>query len=234
MRQIHPLGWHERFVASGTYHWFGASGERVPDSSEQWTVHALPDGAQIIRADRQTRDEGVTLAHLWRSPLADGGRIERATLMTYPLTGKPSETLRTEYTFEPTEVRVSWSRGRDATQEAALTVDEGYAILFPVFAANGEGIARAAEQGASQAVRVCPPNGNGEVKLSPQPMSVRYVYDEVLDIGGRAVEARVYSDGVDDAPRNWIDRKSIILRQIDDPETRIELTHYVRTRDAKS
>ncbi len=65
MRYLHAVGLSERFLASGAY---------ITDANvlvEQWTAHALPDGAWLIRVDRIPQN---ILLEAWRS---SSGAIER-------------------------------------------------------------------------------------------------------------------------------------------------------------
>jgi hypothetical protein len=73
MRQIHPVSFHETFVASGVYNDFyeGVPAGRV----EKWTIHELPDGAQLIRVDLDW-SEWSLLVEGWRSAPENGKRIE--------------------------------------------------------------------------------------------------------------------------------------------------------------
>lgn len=69
MRHIHPVGIHEKFVASGQYE----------QAHISWSIHQFPDEAQMIRLDRDMRliDGTSILIEAWRSPIAEGGNIER-------------------------------------------------------------------------------------------------------------------------------------------------------------
>lgn len=53
MRQLHPVSFHERFVASGTYVW-SQDGVATGDV-EHWTVHEPGPGAWSLRADYDGR-----------------------------------------------------------------------------------------------------------------------------------------------------------------------------------
>lgn len=74
MRYIHPIGIHEKFVASGTY--FHADGDKT---ITEWSIHEFPDGAWMLRLDRDGRGaDGMSMiAEVWRSPIAEGGKVAR-------------------------------------------------------------------------------------------------------------------------------------------------------------
>lgn len=69
MRYIHSVGVHEKFVASGEY----------THHHSQWCIHQLPDGAWMMRVDWDKRrvDGTSVLLEAWRSPIAEGGYVER-------------------------------------------------------------------------------------------------------------------------------------------------------------
>jgi hypothetical protein len=52
MRQIHPVGFHEKFVASGVYQYgYIDDASRPLKIIEYWSLHELPDQSQILRID---------------------------------------------------------------------------------------------------------------------------------------------------------------------------------------
>ena len=55
MRYLHPVQAHEKFVASGVYHF--RKNDQALDKSEAWTIHELPDGERFIRVDVDSRRE---------------------------------------------------------------------------------------------------------------------------------------------------------------------------------
>jgi hypothetical protein len=76
MRYIHPVGIHEKFVASGQY--------QHPNIIT-WSIHEMPDGAWMIRLDHDGRatDGTSLLIEAWRSPIAEGGKIGRFDIWGY-------------------------------------------------------------------------------------------------------------------------------------------------------
>lgn len=60
MRYLHPVGAHERFVASGAY--LFAKDGRSLGKTESWTIHELGDGSKLVRVDSDARtEEGKSL-----------------------------------------------------------------------------------------------------------------------------------------------------------------------------
>ncbi|MCB9452072.1 MAG: hypothetical protein H6672_11580 [Anaerolineaceae bacterium] len=60
MRVLHAVKMHEKLVASGIYQ--HRTNGTATGTSEQWSIHELPDGASLIRVDYDARDErGLTI-----------------------------------------------------------------------------------------------------------------------------------------------------------------------------
>jgi len=110
MRQIHPVGFHEKFVASGTYtEYFEAE---PTDNFEHWTVHELPDGGQLIRVDR---DQGRLLIEGWRNPL--NARIERIDIYVWEKHGVRG---KASYIYENGSLQVAYSTSDRPRQEKEI------------------------------------------------------------------------------------------------------------------
>lgn len=81
MRQLHPVSFHERFVASGTYTVY--DGDAPNGDIERWTLHEPGTGSLTIRADYQGEAGGS--ANWLFEGLAvradEGWRVERYDLL---------------------------------------------------------------------------------------------------------------------------------------------------------
>ena len=75
MRQLHPVSLHEKFLASGLYTHLR---DERPAATEEWTIHELPDGSQIVRVDIEDNAEQsramTILIEAWRTSEA---KVER-------------------------------------------------------------------------------------------------------------------------------------------------------------
>lgn len=81
MRQIHPVGFHEKFVASGAYTYQRGQNHKPGDALENWTIHQLSDGGQIIRVDWESKaDYWVSLIEAWQNPI---GNVDRFDIKAY-------------------------------------------------------------------------------------------------------------------------------------------------------
>lgn len=86
MRHIHPIGFHEQFVASGIYQYgYKDDHSKSLDIIEHWSIHQLPDGAHLVRADWDARGEfgESRLVEILRSPETNGRHMERLDVFRY-------------------------------------------------------------------------------------------------------------------------------------------------------
>ena len=224
MRQLHPVGWSERFVASGVYLTYEDA--RPTGAVERWTVHELPDGAQIARVDRQGagRDD-VLLIEAWRSPPAEGGRVER-----FDLQAVGPARMRASYILYPDRLEFSLRPDGGDERHDALPLPDG-ALADPggwLFA--GEIAARAASRGPAAVVTVDP--------AAFQPLvttrTARQTGVEPVTIGPETLAARVYNvEWTGGAPTTlWLDDHDVALRCMGGALTAL-LSQYVRRPESR-
>jgi hypothetical protein len=106
MRYLHAVGLYERFLASGSY-----INDNTGEIIEQWTAHALPDGAWLIRVDRILQN---ILLEGWRSPQGIMERIDVFRLQT--------PTVRITYMRGETRETVDYTRKTAQTDPIHETV----------------------------------------------------------------------------------------------------------------
>jgi hypothetical protein len=109
MRQIHPVGFHEKFVASGTYSHY-LDGE-LSGLVELWSIHELPDQEQIARIDWDGRNavihqDSMLLEALF-APGEPGEKMERLLVHAYGRPTDPIKIARVTYTFFDDYVQTS-------------------------------------------------------------------------------------------------------------------------------
>lgn len=121
MRYLHPVGAHEVFVGSGTY--VTRQGGVVTGAPEHWTIHELPDGAWFIRVDRDGRevDGRSELIEAWRSPIDEGGQIERFDVVASNKVGDVPR--RAQVTYSRMGEQVSVGRSLDSDERVFDEVD---------------------------------------------------------------------------------------------------------------
>ncbi len=116
MRNLHPVGAHERPIEHGSY--VGPDGE-----VETWTLHGLPGERHLVRvADAR--------GALWHLSLDEAGRPERmqARLPAHDGRGRIDITI----TFFEDEALI-WRRGAEPVSEA-IALPPGYRLLWPPLA----------------------------------------------------------------------------------------------------
>lgn len=128
MRQLHPVSFHERFVASGTY--IHCRDNVATGDVEHWTLHEPGQGAWTLRADYDGRDgSGIN----W---LFEGyydrvrRRVERFDLSLYG-----AQQADVKFGFEPHEVRVTVRSAGERRDGFAMALPPGYAALPPALVA---------------------------------------------------------------------------------------------------
>ncbi len=143
MRRLHAVGLHESFVASGQHQisWVQIPGGAAASAeTESWSLHALPDGSYLFRADRQ----GAAARPLWvLEALRDAhGRIQRLDRLVER--SEPDEwvQVRSTYTFFVDHVQIGWAANRKPNgevqrQEMELALAPGYQVNVGAAGARG-------------------------------------------------------------------------------------------------
>jgi hypothetical protein len=221
MRQIHPVSFHEKFVASGVYEYY--FDDRPTGSIERWSIHELPDGAQLVRVDQRwaSGSPKEILIEAWRSPLEEvGGRIERLDISAL---GRDGNKGKATYMFESDRVQVGYTVDDKQRQQSEIsrppncvpsvnsTLFLGF-LLANVAKANGECIP----------ICSCNPFLSYDVKIEEFGAAFREL--GVITIAGKSRPAwrcqRVHpcalvsEDRVIDwevLPSVWLDEYSIVL-----------------------
>lgn len=127
MRYLHPIAAHEKFIASGTYHYtHGGDETRLV---EHWTIHELPDGAWFMRVDKDGRfhDKRSVLIEAWRSP---GGTLERYDVVAYGAPGEPIGIMRVTVTVEDGVLYVGRTLNNSTRTNDEIPLPDAY-VLHP-------------------------------------------------------------------------------------------------------
>lgn len=127
MRYIHPVGIHEKFVASGEY----------DQHRSQWSVHQFPDGAWMMRVDWDKRqiDGTSIIIEAWRSPIAEGGNIDRFDIWGFADKRYPIQQVKARYfVVESTlEISLQIDKQPQLTQSHRFTSDMRLLPDLPLF-----------------------------------------------------------------------------------------------------
>jgi len=132
MRYLHPVTLSERFVASGVYRLSDADGQ-IDRIVEYWSIHEMPDGAHFARVDVDGRDGGdgrSLLIEAWRSPLHEGGRIERFDVLASGAPGDAVQQVRATYTRFDDHMEIGRTVGGEPRQYDELDLPAA-CIVFP-------------------------------------------------------------------------------------------------------
>ncbi len=211
MRQLHPVGWREKFVASGVYSQL-VDGQPTGEL-ERWTIHELPDGARLTRAEIQAAAHGVfTLIEAWRP--AGAAQSERIDMQTHR---PPAPTLRASYHMAPD--RIDFTLG---DQHASLPLPDAAWVDPGAVSLRGAIFAQA---GRVALTSITPGAPVPEVTF----VIVEPAGSEPLALGAESLAARVYNvAGMADGPCViWLDEHDVVLKQTQGKLT-IQLTQYVR------
>jgi hypothetical protein len=254
MRQLHPVAAHEKFVASGKYLRYD-SDNNPTGQAEYWSIHELPDGAQLIRVDVDERFEGrdvgggSELIEAWRSPEQDGGRIERVDIRFFSSKTDAIELGRVIYIFGRESVEIGYNRTDEPRRDFEIplapncVVSIGISKLF--FGYTIADVARA--NGKCVAVFHSNISHLNLHALSHQPKATQNSAvrdgENIINVSGRPVEAVGYrwdrpcnpvpDDIAIDPHRNpifWLDEHKILLEEggMRDGLWTARLTQYAR------
>lgn len=242
MRYIHPPRLHEVFVASGMYT-FQFEG-KPRGLVEHWTIHEQAGGAQVIRVDRDDRkDYGITtLVEAWRSPIMDGGRIERLDIFLRKDRRGLAGEVRGSYSFFGDSMQWQLIVDGEERPNEELALPPGYVVVPPV--TFFEGFAR--YQAAQQPDAVIPaayfhhfgPINIDSLQAVVGSMRVRPVEATTRQINGRDIAVtRCDYDSYDPLVWSkvwyysgtvWVDEHGVLIEQ---PEQSVTLTQYARRPD---
>ncbi|MFW5691111.1 MAG: hypothetical protein ACOCXZ_01310 [Chloroflexota bacterium] len=242
MRYLHAVGPSEKFIASGHYiHYMNGT---PTGAVEHWAIHELPDGAQMIRVDDDSRkrDGSSVLIEAWRAPASEGGHIARVDLHAFA--GNKDAAIK--------ELRATYNLTSDTRLEVGRSIDDmerehmiyalptGGRLLSPealIFA--GFEVDELAVRGGSQNVVSYLPVLINESSYLPvvSRQEAHFVHEEKLLISGREMAARCFDQqhpATGEVTRLWIDAHAVLLqyRSADGRHT-ANLTDYARRPDPK-
>ena len=150
MRQLHVVGKHEKFVASGLYRVY--AGETPTGLEEHWSVHETGGGAQFIRVDVDGRNFDGTSC-LMEALLTPDNRFERIDLHFY----EHSQPLKSSYVLFDDHIDILYT-AEGTLNEQSVTLPAGYSVFTRSRIING--FALAAQQ-EGEATFFMPSAGSG-------------------------------------------------------------------------
>jgi hypothetical protein len=126
MRQLHPVSFHEKFVAGGAYAFY--DGDTTTGDVEEWTMHEPGPGSLTLRADRH-RAHQVQSGWLFEGLLTfrDGLlAVER-----YDIQSIGAEMVGASYIFDETYVTRTFTRDDEVVSSEEIDLPRGYAVMPP-------------------------------------------------------------------------------------------------------
>ncbi len=226
MRRLHPVGKHEKFIASGIYRQY--EGESAAGLVEYWSIHET-GGAQFMRIDQDSRaaDGRSVLMEVLRSP---EGSIERVDLHAYGRAGDAVRQAKASYNFFEDRSEIIRIVNNQQYQEeislpAGWVLDIGPALLFGLM------VPRMAAAGSAQITAFAPlwqfhdPQHALEGTLRALP-PFRYADTLTIERMGRSWQARLYQTMNEDT-QIFLDDYDILLERSTPPLT-TRLTQYAR------
>lgn len=213
MRHIHPVGVHEKYVASGVYHHQQNGADT--GTTESWSIHELPDGAWIIRVDEdyRTRDGSSVLIEGWRSPLAEGGLLLRVDVHAFGGKDDEIKEVRVTYTIDEDMLQVGREVDNGEREWYTLQLPDGY-ILSPESLIFGglEVDELATRQGEAAPVIGYFPTFVSDYAFKPvvYEQQARFIGEETLTLGGKACPVRRFEQM--GALHLWLDAHTVLLK----------------------
>jgi hypothetical protein len=234
MRQIHPVSFHEKFVASGVYTFHKHGNPR--DLHEYWSTHELPDGGKLIREDTPE-----LLIEAWVSPEQEGGRIERVDLRYVGnLHARVKEQGNASYVFDSDKVQFGYTLENKPRQFEEVSLPANYLVaVLPSNLFIGFTLAAlASATGESVPICTCgikyPAIPTEELSFNVHVYYLPAITGEkgLIHVVGRARDAFRYTLGSQPPMYYWIDEHGVLLRAgFLNGMTHIELTQYARRPD---
>ncbi len=243
MRQIHPVSFHEKFVASGVYTYL--RGMQPTGTLEYWTIHQLPDGSQFVRADQDGRKEdGVSiLMEVLHIPDNKGGHIERFDAHFYAEKEKMmfGTEAQVRCVFFDDYVQISTRVENYERESIEMTLPRNYVVGLPVIVTLGFTITGIHDTKAATPVFGLEWGQSRETALSGRlnMLSVRYSGTSERYVAGHEIVTREYSvypplfgstPQTFDEPFEtvWLDEHQILVEREDSAGERVVLTQYAR------
>lgn len=240
MRQIHPVGFNETFVASGVYTFYE---ERQPSGViEHWSIHELPDGSRLVRADMDGR-AGDAISLLTEALYRKDSRVERFDVHFYGLYDYDKHA-EASYTIFDDKVIIGRMIGADPRRQDEINLPEGCVVRPPAMIDYGLAVpliaSRYGERNTPVFSITLGTNRDDVLKGDIRYHAGGVAFSQEVVVAGRSITAQMFSitSGYETASGptadGWylIDRYGIALQHNDDlTGASAVLTQYARRPD---
>lgn len=222
MRQIHPVGFKEKFVASGIYTYTDAEANEPLGITENWSIHRLPDDAHIIRADWDARAEQGESRIVEAFARLDGGLpvIERFDVIRHldyadDENHFPKET-RATYVFANDHVQISQTLDLKDNHQAELPLPFNF-LVDPKVNITRSYIVRLAQLNKTEipVFRLVRNSRTRRLGGMIEDCQATMLGNDTLTIDGKpqpATHYRLECSESDHNPHCWFDERNILLR----------------------
>lgn len=251
MRQLNPSRAHEKFVASGVYTFYVQ--DQPVGIVEYWSIHELPDGAQLIRVDMDGRSSTLarvkardTLIEAWRSPPQEGGRIRRFDVRVYGLKDDEVKFARVNISVETSHIHIASTLDNRPSQHKEFKFLSNGVVLGGSALFIGFATAEVAQQDGAEVpvFTYSTPLAHADnaiiadIHISSQKSPVG---EDTLTIAGKSILACRFQSGPeiggDDylpGTIEWLDSYDTLLQSDNGRGGVIRLTQYARRPEPKS
>jgi hypothetical protein len=220
MRQIHPVAFHEKFVASGIYQYgYIDNSPNLLRIMEHWSIHQLPDQSRLIRSDWDARDEfgESRLVEVLRSAKTLGERVERCDFFRYfrfaNHTNGYAQVTKSAYTFFDDHVQIA-RQNDDAPRQYAEMQLPNYVAVNMTINADQRFVLELARYGNGQ-MAVFRPNWTADASSGQIVNCAVSVLDsETLTIAAKPIFAHHYRlICADETPMDyWFNEYDTLIR----------------------
>lgn len=239
MRYIHPVGISEAFIASGKY--IHHQNGQPTGAFEEWSMHELPDGAEMIRVDMDARaiKGRSTLIEAYRNP---DGKIDRVDINAFGQADDAVQHVRATYNFYVDHVEIG--RTLDDAERvyeemglpAQTLIYPGSMLFLGMTVAATAAIT--AKQSAGATIFTYDPQMQPGTALSAETytQTATDLGVEEITLGSKTYTAHRYERLIPHydvlLPNLWVDQYGVLLRH-DTPQSSsyVTLSNYARRPD---
>lgn len=198
MRALHKVAAHEKFYASGEYHyWQGAEALKIRD---KWTIHELQGGALFYRTD----EEGDGLSIISESLINPEGQMERYNVQSWNPT-----LFKADFIFNESDVQISCRVQGQESEYSEFPLLPKSLIYIKQMIFMGWTISHIEKQGTK--AEVFAPQLFADTSSQMQRIVMKAHGEESLSIGQKSYQCRKIQ--IADDVFYWLDSHNIPIRR---------------------
>jgi len=237
MRYLHPVQAHERFAASGCYH-FVINGVALR-KTESWAIHAHPDGEKFLRVDVDAREEeGKSI--LMEALLSRDDALVRLDIRYENAKFEGGvKSLRATYQIAGDRLQVGYNMNGAERKYVEAEMPQDALIDIPLLVFRGGAVAKMAARYGKEITMYVPMFDHAQLfpgVLREVFSPVEYVGEEALYLGDRQIPTRRYRY-VNKAATYWVDRHDTIIKRVNSyrqQEFTVEISNYAVSKSERN